>query len=166
MNKMTIKTVLVMILSVSLFGACQTNQKKEQNMEAPVKEANAPDRKEIPFIVADRYFVNNTVKSIDNPKITTKEEFDSLFGMATAMGTNGLPTEIDFTKQYVIAVVKPETDYSTTLVPVSLQKNEKGEIVFSYKISKGEKQTYQIRPCLIVIVNKEATGDVVLKEVE
>lgn len=166
MNKMTIKTVLVMILSVSLFGACQTNQKKEQNIEAPVKEINTPDRKEIHFIVADRYFVNNTVKSIDNPKITTKKEFDNLFGMATAMGTNGLPTEIDFTKQYVIAVIQPETDIDTRLTPVSLQYNNKNEIVFSYKISKGEKQTYQIRPCLIVIVNKEATGDVVLKEVE
>lgn len=166
MNKMTIKTVSVMILSVSLFGACQTNQKKEQNIEAPVKEINTPDRKEIHFIVADRYFVNNTVKSIDNPKITTKKEFDNLFGMATAMGTNGLPTEIDFTKQYVIAVIQPETDIDTRLTPVSLQYNNKNEIVFSYKISKGEKQTYQIRPCLIVIVNKEATGDVVLKEVE
>ena len=142
MNKMTIKTVSVMILSVSLFGACQTNQKKEQNIEAPVKEINTPDRKEIHFIVADRYFVNNTVKSIDNPKITTKKEFDNLFGMATAMGTNGLPTEIDFTKQYVIAVIQPETDIDTRLTPVSLQYNNKNEIVFSYKISKGEKQTY------------------------
>mgnify|MGYP006878108711 CR=1 FL=1 len=139
---MTIKTVSVMILSVSLFGACQTNQKKEQNIEAPVKEINTPDRKEIHFIVADRYFVNNTVKSIDNPKITTKKEFDNLFGMATAMGTNGLPTEIDFTKQYVIAVIQPETDIDTRLTPVSLQYNNKNEIVFSYKISKGEKQTY------------------------
>lgn len=164
MNKKTVKTVLAMILSVSFFGACQTNQKKQKNIEA-LTGTVVSEVKNCPFIVANNYFVNNTVKDINNPKITTKEVFDSLFGMASVMGNNGLPTAIDFTKQYVIAVVKPETDQDTQLTAVSLQMNDKNEIIFSYKTSRGEKMTYQIKPCLIVIVDKKVTGKVILKEV-
>ena len=38
------------------------------------------------------------------PKITTEEEFNKLFGMATIMGKDGKPTAIDFTKQFVLGV--------------------------------------------------------------
>lgn len=166
MNNQTVKALIVMILSVTLLGACQNNQKnQENNVETTAKESVVSTEKEIPFIVAEKYFVNNTVKNIDNPKIETKEEFDKLFGMAAVMGENGLPTEIDFTKQYVIAVVKPETDQNTHLTPVSLQLNEKKEIVFSYRIEVGEKQTYRVRPCLIIIVDEEASGNVILQEI-
>ena len=163
MNK---KMVLVAVLSVSLFAACQVNQEKKQNVEVLDKATVVSTIADVPFIVADRYFVNNTVKEVDNPKIATKEEFDKLFGMAPVMGDNGLPTTIDFAKQYVIAVIKSETDMDTRLTPISLQANEKNELVFSYQISVGEKLTYQMRPCLIIVVNRDVAGNVVLKEVE
>ena len=60
---------------------------------------------DIPFIVTKNYFTKNTVKrgGLENPKIETKENFDGIFGAATTM--NGKPSEINFSKQYVIAVV-------------------------------------------------------------
>lgn len=165
MNKKGVKTLFAMALSIGLLGSCQTNPNKQQNTEGSVKEAVVSEMKNIPFTVADKYFLKNTVKEIVNPKITTKEDFDSLFGAAAVMGSNGLPTIIDFTKKYVIVVTKPETDQDTRLTPISLQSNEKEELIFSYKIETGEKQSFQIKPCLIIIVDKDVTGNVVLREV-
>lgn len=123
------------------------------------------NKQEIPFTVAENYFVKNTVKSIDQPKISSQEAFDQIFGMATVMGPNGRPTSINFAKQYVIAVINPTTYYNTTLTPVSLQKNRKGEIIFSYKIEKGEKQTYAVTPALIIIVDNNENGPVILRKI-
>jgi len=44
---------------------------------------------DVPFTIAQRYFVKNTVKSMDNPKIETAEKFKEFFGAATTMGKNG-----------------------------------------------------------------------------
>jgi len=60
--------------------------------------------------------------------------------------------------------MQPGTEYSTTINPVSLQKNDKGEIILTYKIKKGNKQTYTIKPSLAIIVDKTNNGQVVLKE--
>lgn len=166
MNKKGVKTLFAMALSIGLLGSCQTNSNKQQNIEGSVKETVVSEVKNIPFVVADKYFLKNTVKEIGNPKITTKEDFDNLFGAAAIMGSNGLPTEIDFTKQYVIVVTKPETDQDTRLTPVSLQLNEQKKLVFSYSVKTGDKQSFQIKPCLIIIVDKDIAGDVVLKEVQ
>ncbi|MEG0950234.1 MAG: hypothetical protein RR212_09230 [Bacteroidales bacterium] len=150
MNKKTKCSLLLMMITFLFVGiGCQMKTNKQ----------------EIPFTVAEKYFVKNTVKSIDEPKITTQEAFNQIFGMATVMGPNGRPTPIDFGKQYVIAVMKPTTDYKTTLTPVSLQKDSKGDIIFSYKVEKGEKQTYSFTPALLIIVDNNYTGPIVLKEI-
>lgn len=169
MNKMTVNRLFVLVISSLIFIACQGGSKAEKNQDSATpaedKTKIVSTNVEIPYIVANRYFVNNTVKSIDSPKITTQAEFDKIFGAATAMGEDGLPTKINFSKQYVIAVIKPETDYSTTLVPIGLQKEENGEIVFSYKVEKGEKQSYTTVPCLIIVVDNSTSGNVVLEEI-
>lgn len=137
--------------------------KKMQSEAAPV-EKKATD---IPFTVAERYFVKNTIKGkIDKPKIETQEEFDKVFGAATAMGKDGIPTKIDFTKQYVIAVVKPDTNIETFLSAVSLQKASDDKIIFTYKITKGKKQSFTSSVSLAIIVEKSFTGDVELKEIK
>lgn len=84
--------------------------------------------------------------------------------MATTMDKDGKPTEIDFTKQCVIAVILPNTDSITSLAPISLQKDEKGTIILKYKKEVGEKQTFTIRPSFEIIVDKSENGNIELKE--
>lgn len=155
--------VIILMLAGSLFTACHTHVESGKNKVQTEVISNSTD---IPYTVAKRYFQNNQVKQLPSPQITTKEDFDKLFGAAAVMGANGTPTAIDFSKEYVIAVSKPETDFSTTLDPVSLERDEKGNIVFTYKVIKGEKQSYSITPCLLIIVDKKQKGKIRLNEID
>lgn len=118
----------------------------------------------IPFVQAKRYFVKNTYKdgALKNPKIATQKQFDKLFGMATVMGENS--TVIDFSKQYVVAVIEKETFKTTTLIAKYLSKNPLGEIEFEFQLSEGEEQSSSTVPCLLIIVDKKYKGKVVLKK--
>ncbi len=130
-----------------------------------ISDMVSQDNKNIPFTMAKNYFVHNTVTKIDNPKMETAEKFSEIFGMATTMGITGKPTEIDFSKQFVIAVILPETDLSTTIYPISLLKNTKNEIILHYKSVVGEKQSFTTRPNLILIVDKIENGRIILHEI-
>lgn len=163
MNKMTVRNLFVLMILTSIVYACQsgTNSGKTQEQTNATRSS---DKEDIPFTVAKNYFVNNTIKNIDNPKITSQDQFNKIFGAAAAMGTGGSPTKIDFTKQYVIAVVKPESEYNTVITPVSLPKDN-DHLIFTYKVEKGEKQSYTMLPCLIVIVDNTYNRDIILKEI-
>lgn len=120
----------------------------------------------IPFQIAKRYFVKNNYQpnSLRNPKIQTQEQFREIFGMATVMGKDGQPTIIDFNTQYVIAIIKNETSFATTIRPISLVKNSKGIIEFNVEVHEGSSQTYSIVPSLLIIVDKQYQGKVIVKE--
>ncbi len=121
----------------------------------------------VPYTVANNYFVNNSVGDTVPPvKITSKEELERYFGMAAVMGADGMPTPIDFSKQYAITVVKPVTDTLTVLKPKSLKRDGKGNLVFTYKIKAKGRQTYSMRPMMLIIVDKKYDADVVLREVK
>lgn len=120
---------------------------------------------DIPYRVANHYFVNNTIKKLPTAKVASQKEFDALFGCAPVMGKDGAPTTINFSKEYVIAVSKPETYYSTALNPISLKRDKKKRIVFTYRETIGAKQSYSIVPCLLIIVSKKEQGKVLLKSV-
>lgn len=169
---MTLKTTYAILLSTCMFSACQSSNeaKNEDKVKADTvsAQAAAPQQNtDIPYIVARNYFVKNTVPQgeVFNSKIETKEQFEASFGAAARMGQDGKPTEIDFTKQYVIAVVNDETDIATELEPVSLQKDRKNNtVVCTFQVIKGAKQSFTIRPCLILVVDKTNDGIVVVKE--
>ena len=109
---------------------------------------------EVAFEVAKNYFFKNDQVIPEYPKITTEEEFNKLFGMATIMGENGKPTAIDFTKQFVVAIVLPITDFATEINPVKVE--EKGDsLLCTYEIKIGEKQSFSIQPVSIIILDKE-----------
>lgn len=109
---------------------------------------------EVPFTVADHYFFNKGQDIPVNPKITSEELFKQLFGMATVMGENGKPTKIDFSKQFVLAVVLPVTDIDTEITPVKVE--EKGDTLFyHYDVKTGEKQSFSIQPLSIIILDKK-----------
>ncbi len=118
----------------------------------------------VPYTVADHYFLKNDVTGEVPSKLTNRADFEKYFGMATVMGVNGLPSAIDFDTQYVIAVAVPETDRNTEIEPVSLTRGKDRKVVFKYKVELGDVMSYRINPILIIIVNKEFDGDVVLSQ--
>jgi hypothetical protein len=161
--------ILVLAITASFFlPACQNPAQtdREGSQTPPTSATQTVGPAEIAFTVAENYFVNNTVTRLENPKIETAEKFQEVFGMATTMGQGGKPTEIDFAKQYVIAVILPETDLETKVEPVILQKNAEGKIVLAYKVTVGPKSTYTRVPNFAIIVDKADNGDVLLQEVK
>lgn len=137
--------------------ACTTHNNSTNN--------STTDAHAIPYKVAKGYFVRNDVDRLTDNKITTRESLDASFGMATMMGVDGRPDDIDFDKEYVIAVDVPTTDYSTEIVPVSLTRNasKDADIVFTYKVIRGDKQSYSIHPLLMLVVEKQYDGKVVCR---
>ncbi len=118
----------------------------------------------VPYTVADHYFLRNDVTGEVPSKLGNRADFEKYFGMAAVMGVNGLPSPIDFDNQYVIAVTLPQTNRNTEISPVSLTRGKDHKVVFKYKVELGDAMSYSINPILIIIVNKEFDGDVVLKQ--
>ena len=117
-------------------------------------EESLADNSKVTFEVAKNYFFKNNQQIPENPKITTEEMFDSLFGMATTMGENGKPTSIDFSKQFVLAVVLPVTDIDTEIRPLEIEeKND--SLFYSYEVKSGQKQSFSIQPASVIIVDKK-----------
>jgi len=164
---MEIKCLSVAVIFMLTFTFWNNNAKNEKIANKQVADTAATGEirtMDIPFTVAKNYFVKNTVRqgALGNPKIETKENFDAIFGAATTM--NGKPTEINFSKQYVIAIVGDETDIATEMSPVSLQRDDKNQVTLNYKVRKGNKQSFKIRPLLIVVADKSYEGAVNIKE--
>ena len=140
------KKVLLAFAVLLGLVACTTN--KATSAEKSVVSS------EVPFTVAEHYFFNKGQDIPVNPKITSEELFKQLFGMATVMGENGKPTKIDFSKQFVLAIVLPVTDINTEITPVKVE--EKGDTLFyHYDVKTGEKQSFSIQPLSIIILDKK-----------
>ena len=119
----------------------------------------------VSFDVVKNYFFRNDASVPSSPKITSQEQFDGLFGAAAFMGKDGQPTSIDFDKQFVIAIVLPETDIETVLQPVSLTRSG-GTLTFTYAKTEGDKVSYTMRPILLVAVDKAHESDTVIQKSE
>jgi hypothetical protein len=123
------------------------------------KQAAAPAEgdeanNEVAFEVAKNYFFKNNQEIPASPKITTAEEFGKLFGMATTMGEDGKPTEIDFTKQFVLAIIMPVTKLATEITPLSIE--EQGDtLYYLYDAKPGEAQSYSTQPISLIILDKK-----------
>lgn len=110
----------------------------------------------VEYQVAKNYFYAGRATAPATLKITTHEEFEKSFGMAATMGDDGAPKAVDFSKQFVIAKVVPPTDRDETLTPVSLVKQPSGKLLLTYKDEiKGEKRSFSIQPCFLLIVDKK-----------
>ena len=108
----------------------------------------------VPFVVAKNYFFKQGQELPASPKITTAEDFNALFGMATLMGEDGKPTAIDFDRQFAVAVVLPVTYVATEIRPVKVE--DKGDTLFyDYEVTRGEKQSFSIQPVSIIVLDKK-----------
>jgi hypothetical protein len=77
-----------LLFIVAIFGILATSCKSNSK----ISEKNT----DIGYVIAKNYYVKNSVETIDNPKIESKERFNEIFGMATLQGEDGKPTEINF----------------------------------------------------------------------
>ena len=124
---------------------------------------------DVAYTEGHNYFVRNDVTEVPTMITTqeqfetTQEQFERYFGMAAVMGKNGMPTAIDFAKQYVIAAVMPLTDIQTEMSVHSLK--QKGDtLVFTYRVKRGEQQSYTMRPMLMIVVDNKYKGEVKVVE--
>lgn len=150
-------TIAIISICAVLISACATKANK----------SNGANAQNIPFIEAKGYFVKNNVEgsALTNPKITTKEDFDRFFGMATVMGKDGKPTNIDFSNQYVIAVIAEKAQKQTFLQTVSLLQQGKN-IVLTYKETQGQLQSFTTQPKLLLVLDKKYDGDVTVQKAQ
>ena len=139
---------------VGAFAACQSPK-------TTVPEPASATPTQVSYTVAERYFVKNGVEQVPLA-LTTQAEFEAVFGAAPVMGSGGIPTPIDFTQQWVIALAEPESAVATTIQPVSLVKNAEGALVWTYQVVRGEEQSYTSRASLALILPKSVQGPVVL----
>ncbi|MCC7299420.1 MAG: hypothetical protein IT244_13885 [Bacteroidia bacterium] len=157
--------VVIFAASIHIFGSCnETVKSAETTNNSDSISGEEPTVKEVAFQIANGYFLKNNVPDslLNNPKIETQEMFDKLFGMATVMGENGKPTAINFDTHFAIAVALPETDKATILAPDNII-SDGSNMTFNYKIRVGQQSTATIKPLLIVIVDKQNTGNVTAK---
>lgn len=141
------KKILFVFAALLIVVACDNKQ-----VVAPAEGDGASN--EMAFEVAKNYFFKNNQEIPASPKITSEEEFTKLFGMATTMGEDGKPTPIDFTKQFVLAIVLPITNLSTEITPDRLE--EQGDTLFYfYNAKTGEAQSYSTQPISLIILDKK-----------
>lgn len=143
---------IIAIAAMTLLSSCKQNQ---QQNEANPEEAILGKPSEVSYTVAQNYFIKNGAVLPENHKITDQETFNQIFGMATTMGENGKPTEIDFDKSFVIAVEEGPVQKETTMTPDLLINHYDGQLVFHYNVKQGADISYTIRPVLIIIVDKD-----------
>ena len=138
------KKILFAFAALLAMAAC--NDKTSTSVEN--KESG-----EVPFTVAKNYFFNHNV-GIPGTKITTQEDFQKHFGMATTMGEEGKPTAIDFSKQFVVDVILPGSQWPLEINPLKLET--KGDTLFySYDIKVGQKQSYWSQYISVIVIDKE-----------
>ena len=152
------KKILFTFAAMIIFAACS-------NKQTTIPSEGDGVSNEVAFEVANNYFFKSDLDTLPaSPKITSENEFNKLFGIATTMSEEGKPTKIDFAKQFVLAIVLPVTDDATEVNPIKVE--EKGDtLLYTYNVMKGEKQTYSIQPVSIIIIDKKYENkEVVLSE--
>lgn len=160
------KTILPLTITVLLFfNACSSSKTTDEKKQESLSQTMKSTESDVPFLEAKNYFVNNTYEDggLSNPKITTQADFDMIFGMATTMGENGKPTPIDFSKQYVIALIEQKNDRDANIEIKSLKKIG-NTITLAYHLAEAQKQTYIIRPFVLLIVDKQYQGSVQIQK--
>lgn len=120
--------------------------------------------KKISYTLAKNYFVKNDVGNIPPTIIDNSVSFESVFGMATTMGEAGKPTHIDFSKQFVVPIVLPESTIMQTISIVSVTFQH-GNLAIRYQVKKGAKLSYTMRPSQIIIIDQAYKGNLVVTKI-
>ena len=151
MKHLTAITLAVGALLLMLCSGCSFMDKMYAAQK--IDEVATP----IQFTTLENYFVRNDVDCSKQQRliINSKAEFEKYFGMAAHMG--GMPTAVNWNKQFVIALVMPETKRATAIYPVNVKATDNNILVFSYMVKKGDNMSHKMVPFIAVAVNKPAS---------
>lgn len=135
--------ILSVTLAVLLCCQCATSQYARAKKGA----------KSIPFVTLDNYYVRNDIDCSKQQRliIDNERDFNAVFGHAAVMG--GLPTDINWKKQFVIAIILPETNRTTNVIPQDVQQSP-GNIIFKYQLNRGLKTGYRQVPFAAIALNR------------
>lgn len=137
------KQVVLALITVAMLVGCSPLSKIE-------KEGYPINYTEL----ANYYVLNNVdVSKTQRLVINSQQTFEAYFGEAAVMGRNGQPTMVNFKTQYVLAVVLPETDRQTEVIPGEVVQNG-NTIVMNYRVNKGAKTTYRMVPFAAIAIDK------------
>ena len=137
------KQVVLALITVAMLVGCSPLSKIE-------KEGYPINYTEL----ANYYVLNNVdVSKTQRLVINSQQTFEAYFGEAAVMGRNGQPTMVNFKTQYVLAVVLPETDRQTEVIPGEVVQNG-NTIVMNYRVNKGAKTTYRMVPLAAIAIDK------------
>ena len=165
---MTKQILLLVAISFAL-ASCHATKHSETNESEKtqtVKDTSLQSVTKIPYEIAQNYFVKNDYpnKEIHTIKITSQQELDKVFGMATTMRKDGAPTSIDFSRDYVIACIDKESNRNAKIDILKLYKNAEN-IVLSYNINEYNVQSFSTRDVVLLIVNKQYQGNIILNQI-
>lgn len=137
------KQVVLALITVAMLVGCSPLSKIE-------KEGYPINYTEL----ANYYVLNNVdVSKTQRLVINSQQTFEAYFGEAAVMGRNGQPTMVNFKTQYVLAVVLPETDRQTEVIPGEVVQNG-NTIVMNYRVNKGAKTSYRMVPFAAIALDK------------
>ena len=145
---------IAIILGALLLLCCNCSFMEKMYAAQKIDDVATP----IPYTTLENYFVRNDVDCSKQQRLifNTKQEFETYFGMAATMG--GLPTEVNWNKQYVVALVLPETNRATSVEPVAVKVANDNIMVFSYRVKKGDKISHKMVPFTAVAIDKPDSG--------
>ena len=111
--------------------------------------------KSVPYTLLENYYVRNDIDSSKPQRliIDNERDFNAFFGPAAIMG--GMPTDINWKKQFVIAILLPETNKPTMVTPMEV-KQSPGNVIFKYQVNRGSKTSYTIIPFAAVALNRSS----------
>lgn len=109
--------------------------------------------RDIPFQTLSNYYVRNDVdgSKLHRLIIDNEADFHAFFGEGAVMG--GQPTDINWKRQYVIAVLLPETNRPTMVTPMEVQQSP-GNIIFKYQVNRGHKTSYSLVPFTAIALDR------------
>jgi len=155
------RTIWLIITCVGL-GAMISACSRSEPQKTPLKQDinTATNENQIPYKIAKNYFVNNTYRSnsLQEKKINNANTFNEIFGMATVMGENGKPTAIDFSKEFVIALIGEVSENEISYTPISLKEKD-GQLSFEYAIHTKQASGALMQSSLIMIVDRQFEKD-------
>lgn len=117
----------------------------------------------VPYTIAHGYFVRNDAPAHASNFYDNRESFDRIFGCAAVMGPDGLPTDIDFSRQSVVAIIGNQTNCPTEYIPISVT-SESDTLRLKYRATEAAPTTYTMTPLLLVVIDKQKASSVVKLE--
>ena len=121
----------------------------------PIKKVEA-QAYPINYTELQNYFVQTNIvptKKVQKIIIDNEQHFKSVLGAAAVMGRNGQPTPVNFKTQYVLAIVLPETDRETQVIPAEISQTG-NTVIVNYRVKKGKKMSYTMVPFTAVAIDK------------